>query len=76
MIGFFNSFIKIIIVVGYHMDSKYFPNPKRFDPKRFSDENRKAIVQVSYMPFSIGPRNCVVSSPQIFMIFLLKISIF
>lgn len=72
MIGFFNSFIEIIIAVGYHMDSKYFPDPERFDPERFSDENRKTIVQGSYMPFSIGPRNCVVSSPQIFM----KISVF
>lgn len=44
------------------MDPKYFPNPERFDPERFNDENKKNIVQGSYMPFSIGPRNCVVNS--------------
>lgn len=49
-----------IPIVGYHMDSNYFPNPERFEPERFNDENRKTIVQGSYMPFSIGPRNCVV----------------
>lgn len=51
----------LIPIVGYHMDPKYFANPERFDPERFSDENKKNIVPGSYMPFSIGPRNCVVN---------------
>lgn len=47
--------------VGYHMSPKYFPNPEQFDPERFNDENKRAIIQGSYLPFSIGPRNCVVN---------------
>lgn len=49
-----------IPVAGYHMDEKYFPNPEKFDPERFNDENKKKIVHGSYIPFGSGPRNCVV----------------
>jgi len=48
-----------IPIVGYHMDPKYWTNPQKFDPERFSDENKHNIVPGSYIPFSIGPRNCV-----------------
>lgn len=46
------------------MDPKYFPKPEVFDPERFNDENKKNIVPGSYIPFSIGPRNCVVCLHQ------------
>lgn len=55
------------------MDPKYFPDPDRFDPERFNDENKKSIVQGSYLPFSMGPRNCVV---QLCSILLLKLFLF
>ncbi|XP_014216993.1 cytochrome P450 6k1-like [Copidosoma floridanum] len=42
-----------------HMDPKYFPEPEKFDPERFSDENKGQIVPFSYAPFSEGPRNCI-----------------
>ncbi|CAH0750663.1 unnamed protein product [Diatraea saccharalis] len=42
-----------------HRDPKYFPNPMKFDPERFSDENKHSIVPFSYMPFGLGPRNCI-----------------
>lgn len=51
----------LIPIAGYHMDPQYFKNPEVFDPERFSDENKKNIIPGSYMPFSIGPRNCVVN---------------
>lgn len=42
-----------------HYDPKYFPNPNRFDPERFSEQNKHSIVTGSYMPFGVGPRNCI-----------------
>lgn len=49
----------IIPIVAIHYDPKYFPEPDRFDPERFSEENKASIVAGSYMPFGIGPRNCI-----------------
>jgi cytochrome P450 family 9 len=46
-------------IVGFHYDPNYFPNPEKFDPDRFSDENRGNINMDAYMPFGIGPRNCI-----------------
>lgn len=42
-----------------HLDAKYFPDPERFDPERFSDANKDSIVSGSFMPFGLGPRNCI-----------------
>lgn len=46
-------------VFATHRDPKYFPNPIKFDPERFSDENKHHIVAGSYTPFGSGPRNCI-----------------
>ncbi|XP_055619252.1 cytochrome P450 9e2-like [Toxorhynchites rutilus septentrionalis] len=42
-----------------HHDSKYFPDPEKFDPERFSDDRRGSINSGAYLPFGIGPRNCI-----------------
>lgn len=42
-----------------HRDEKYFPNPNTFDPERFSNENKDNIKPFTYMPFGLGPRNCI-----------------
>lgn len=49
----------IIPIYGIQMDPKYFPEPDKFEPERFSDENKDSIVPGTYMPFGIGPRNCI-----------------
>lgn len=46
-------------ISAIHMDEKYFPNPNKFDPERFSDENKANIQTGAYLPFGVGPRNCI-----------------
>ncbi|XP_012543609.1 cytochrome P450 9e2 [Monomorium pharaonis] len=46
-------------VYGLHRDPKYFPNPDKFDPERFSDENKDNITPYTYLPFGHGPRKCI-----------------
>ncbi|KAJ6640976.1 Cytochrome P450 9e2 [Pseudolycoriella hygida] len=48
-----------IPIYGLHMDPKYFPDPERFNPERYNEENVANIVPGSYVPFGIGPRNCI-----------------
>ncbi|XP_055923103.1 probable cytochrome P450 9f2 isoform X4 [Eupeodes corollae] len=48
-----------IPIVGFHQDEQYFPNPEKFDPERFSDENKGNIRPFTYLPFGIGPRSCL-----------------
>ncbi|XP_055679447.1 probable cytochrome P450 9f2 [Lutzomyia longipalpis] len=42
-----------------HFDPENYPDPKKFDPERFSDENKNSIKPLTYMPFGLGPRNCI-----------------
>ncbi|EFA12857.1 cytochrome P450-like protein [Tribolium castaneum] len=48
-----------IPMFGLHYDPQYFPNPQKYDPERFSDENMQNITPFSYIPFGEGPRNCI-----------------
>uniref|UniRef100_A0A182QHC0 Cytochrome P450 n=1 Tax=Anopheles farauti TaxID=69004 RepID=A0A182QHC0_9DIPT len=51
--------VVFIPVAGIHHDPQYYPNPSKFDPERFNEENREKIVPNTYLPFGIGPRNCI-----------------
>ncbi|XP_059482605.1 cytochrome P450 9e2-like [Neocloeon triangulifer] len=46
-------------IYGLHTDPDYFPDPFKFDPERFNDENKKNIKPFTYLPFGEGPRNCI-----------------
>jgi cytochrome P450 len=42
-----------------HHDARYFPEPERFDPQRWTTEARESRPQFSYFPFGGGPRRCI-----------------
>ncbi|XP_055312523.1 probable cytochrome P450 9f2 isoform X2 [Sitodiplosis mosellana] len=46
-------------IYGIQNDPKHFPIPDRFDPERFNEENKDRIIPGTYIPFGIGPRNCI-----------------
>lgn len=48
-----------VSIFGLHHDEKYWKNPDIFDPERFSDENKHKINTGAFLPFGIGPRNCI-----------------
>lgn len=38
---------------------KYFENADDFEPLRFSDENKRKMNHLAFIPFSSGPKNCI-----------------
>ena len=51
----------IVIVSPYvmHRNTKYYAEPERFDPERWTPEAKKARPQFSYFPFGGGSRLCI-----------------
>lgn len=46
--------VVFISVYGIQRDEKYFENPSKFDPERFSAENVSKITPFSFIPFGEG----------------------
>jgi len=42
-----------------HRDSRYFPDPERFDPQRWLPEEVVRRPRFSYFPFGGGPHQCI-----------------
>lgn len=42
-----------------HRDERFYPDPRRFDPSRFSDAARANRPKLSYFPFGAGSRQCI-----------------
>jgi cytochrome P450 len=45
-----------------HRDARYFPNPDRFDPERWSRPECQSLPRFAYFPFGGGPRQCIGAS--------------
>jgi cytochrome P450 len=48
-----------IPIIGIHFDEKYWKNPKKFDPERFTQDEIAKRPSNAYIPFGDGPRNCI-----------------
>lgn len=50
-----------IPITALQMDEKYFKEPNIFNPDRFLEENVNGMnfVNQPYLPFGVGPRNCI-----------------
>ena len=42
-----------------HHDARYFPDPYKFDPDRWTPAARAARHKFCYFPFAAGPRQCI-----------------
>ncbi|KZC14180.1 PREDICTED: cytochrome P450 6k1-like [Dufourea novaeangliae] len=48
-----------ISMMGMHYDPEYFPDPEKFDPLRFNEENKQKRPNFTYFPFGEGPHICI-----------------
>jgi len=53
----------VVPILALQHDEDLYPNPEKFDPDRFSPENKSSINPYAYLPFGQGPKNCIGKFP-------------
>jgi cytochrome P450 family 6 len=48
-----------ISILALHHGPTYFPEPEKFDPERFTEENKHIRPNYTYIPFGEVPRMCI-----------------
>ncbi|XP_078521131.1 cytochrome P450 3A21-like [Lissotriton helveticus] len=51
--------VVLIPLYPLHRDPEYWPEPDKFNPDRFSKENKDTQEPYTFLPFGSGPRNCI-----------------
>jgi cytochrome P450 len=46
-------------IFGLQRDPEFFPEPELFDPERFNEDKKTLVKPYTYLPFGVGPRNCI-----------------
>lgn len=54
--------LTMIPTYAIHNDAEIYPEPLKFDPERFNDENKRNRHPMAFLPFGDGPR--AVSFPR------------
>lgn len=49
----------LVNIWAFHHNPRYFKDPMKFDPARFSEERKHELVNHTYLPFGAGPRKCI-----------------
>ncbi|XP_061195806.1 cytochrome P450 3A18-like [Saccostrea echinata] len=49
----------VIPVYAFHRSQKYWEEPSKYNPDRFLVKNKSKLTPYTFLPFGLGPRNCV-----------------
>ena len=58
-----------------HRNPRYFPDPEKFDPDRWSPDRAQKLPRFAYFPFGGGPRQCIGNSFALMEAILLLVTI-
>jgi cytochrome P450 len=49
----------VVPIFYFHWSERFWKDPQKFDPSRFTSERRPSLDSMIYFPFGAGPRSCI-----------------